>query len=341
MDIVSTASQNTTGQIPTPKRILATLQAYRDAAALNTAIELDLFTRIAHGTDTASKIAAELAVPVRGIRLLCEYLAGAGLLEKEDEQLKLSEDVALFLDKKSSSYLGSTVGVLYSSALLHGYERLTESVRAGRAGEPDATTRPEWFDVARGMTGPGAAAKPFAEAVTFPAGQPVKILDIAARDGAFGIALGVRYADSVIVALDCPEALKAAQENAEAAKLGTRYQNIPGDPLLAPLGREYDAVLIADSLYQFDESQITSLMMRIHYALKKTGQLYILEFLSEDSPEFRREFAGMRLNMLAATSKGDAYSLADLKGMLEASGFRGVEAQPLAAARATLVTARP
>jgi hypothetical protein len=333
---------STSSQIPNPKRILATLQAYRDAAALNTAIEMELFTRIAHGTDTASKLAGELGVPVRGLRLLCEYLAGAGLLEKEDEHLKLPDDVALFLDKKSPAYFASSLSALHSPQLLRGYERLTESLREGRAGDPgmvNANTRPEWFDVARGMTEPDAAVRAFVETVTFSDGQPLKILDIGA--GAFGIALGARYTDSVIVALDCPKALKTAQENADAAKLGTRYQNIPGDVLTAPFGRNYDAVLIAGGLNQFDDAQITSLLMRIHYALKKTGQLLILEFLSLDNPDFVREHAGVRLNMLAATPRGDVYSLADLKGMLGASGFRDVEAQPIPAACATLVKAKP
>ena len=61
-----------------PQRILSTLQAYRDAAVLNTAIELELFTRIAHGADTAHRIASELEVPERGIRLLCDSLGRRG-----------------------------------------------------------------------------------------------------------------------------------------------------------------------------------------------------------------------------------------------------------------------
>src|SRR4051794_29509089 len=113
---------------PGPDHILATLQGYRDAAALNTAIELDLFTRIAHGTDTPSRIASELNIPVRGVRLLCEYLAGAGLLEKEDEQLKVTPESGAFLDKTSPNYLGEKLRVLYSPALLRGFEQLTEAV---------------------------------------------------------------------------------------------------------------------------------------------------------------------------------------------------------------------
>ncbi len=334
MDMASPSAQIT------PSRILATLQAYRDAAALNTAIELDLFTRIAHGTDTAGKIAAELDVPVRGIRLLCEYLANSGLLEKEDEQLKLSEDAAMYLDKKSPAYLASSLGTLYSAPLLRAYEGLTEAIRKGGAGL-QITTPPDWFDIARGVVNPAAAARDFASSLDVPTGQPLKILDVGAGDGAKGIAVAVRYPNAIVVALDCPNALREAQANANAAGLGTRFQNIPGDPLVTSLGSEYDVVLVDGNLLQSDESQVTSLFVRIHYALKKTGQLVMLKFLSEDNAAFLREFAGFRLNVLAATSWRDAHPLAEVKGMLESSGFRAVEAQPLPGARATVVTARP
>jgi hypothetical protein len=341
-----------------PQRILATLQAYRDAATLNTAIELDLFTRIAHGTDTPDKIAAELRVPARGVRLLCEYLAGLGVIEEEDEQLKLSADAAVFLDRKSPDFLGGTVGVLNSPSLLRAYERLTDAVRAGHcppavappksvpntaatdAPIPNASVRPPWFDVARGVTDLSAAARIFAETVKLPAEEPLKFLDIGARDGAFGIALAMRFPNSVVVALDAPDLLQTAQRNADAALLGTRYQNIPGDPLLAPLGTAYDAVLTAGNLNQYHASQITSLMMRIRYSLKKTGQFMIFDFLSEDSPEFLRQHVGFHLNVLAATPRGDVYSLSDVKGMLESSGFRNLEFQGIPEACATLITAR-
>jgi precorrin-6B methylase 2/predicted transcriptional regulator len=327
----------------TPQRILATLQAYRDSAALHTAIELDLFTRIAHGTDTAHKIASEMNIPVRGVRLLCEYLAAAGMLEKEDEQLKLTADGAVFLDKKSPSYIGDALGALNSPQLSRDFGRLTDSVRAGKSvtAEPvSVESRPDWFDLARGLTSAAAAAS-FAEAVNLSETQPLKILDIGAHDGLFGIAIATRYPKSVIVALDSAKALRRAQQNADAANLGTRYQNIPGDPLEAPLGLAYDAVVIAESLYRFEAAQITSLFMRIQYALKKTGQLIILEFLSDDTAEFSRQFVGLRLNILAGTPRGDTYSVGEVKGMLESSGFHSVEVRLLTGARAMLVTARP
>lgn len=324
----------------TPQRILATLQGYRDAAALKTAIDLELFTRIAHGSDTTGKLAAELGVPPRGLGLLCDYLVAAGLLEKEHEQFKVTGDVGLYLDKKSRAYIGNSAQLLYSRQLMQGYERLTELVRSGPS-KKDTVAHPEWFDFARGLTDPAAAVTAFADAVVFPPGQAVKILDVGAGDGAYGIALGVRYPNAIVVALDAPDVLQKAQANADASKLGTRYQNISGDPLTAPLGFEYDAVLIAGYLHQYDESQINSLLIRILYALKKTGQLLILDFLSGDASTGANSFAGFRLNMLVSAPRGDVYTVADVKSMLESTGFHEIEARPLPEACAMLVTARP
>ncbi len=320
------------------QRILSTLQAYRDAAALNTAIELELFTRIAHGADTVNKIAAELGVPARGIRLLCNYLAGAELIIKDGEELQLAEDTAMFLDNRSPLYIGGAAATLYSTPLLRGVERLTEFVRGRESGELTAV-QPDWFDIGRGLTDRAASMGAFADAVVLPRG-PLKILDAGAGDGAYGIAIAARYPEAIIVAVDRPAALKVAQQNAARAKLGTRYQNIPGNLLAMPFGIDYDAAILAGGLYRFDPAQIELLLKRVRDSLKRTGQLLILEFLWEDSAGFSSEYAGFALTLLTATPRG-AYSTAELQDMLRSSGFGGVESQPLPEARATLVTARP
>jgi ubiquinone/menaquinone biosynthesis C-methylase UbiE len=331
MGIVSPFSQ---AQV-SPQRILSTLQAYRDAAVLNTAIELELFTRIAHGADTANRIASELSAPVRGIRLLCDYLAVAGLIVKDGEELKLAADAAMFLDKRSPSYLGGAAGKLYSTPLLRGFERLTEYVRAHEPGERDKV-EPESLDLARGVADRAAAARAFCDLLVFPGG-PLKILDVGGRDGTYGIAIAARYPEAVVVAADRPAALKIAHKNAARAGLGTRYQNIPGDLLAMPFGRGFDAALCTGGLYQLDAAQIELLLKRIRDGLKKTGQLIILEFLAEDRPEY----AGFGLTMLTATRRGGPYSLAEVKDILRLSGFTFLESRPLPAAHATLITARP
>jgi ubiquinone/menaquinone biosynthesis C-methylase UbiE len=317
-----------------PQRILSTLQAYRNAAALATAIELELFTRIAHGSDTPNKIAAELAVPVLGIRILCNYLAEAGLLMKDGEELQLAEDSAAFLDKASPSYIGHAADVLHSLLLRRRFERLSELVR-GEAGV-ESSGLADWFDLSRGFIDRAAAVRAFTDALVLPSG-PLKILDVGAGDGTYGIALALRFPQAVVVAVDRPSALKVAHQNAAQAQLGTRYQNIPGDLLSKALGTGYDAAIVVGQLNQLEPAEVELSMKRIRDALKKSGQLFILEFLSEDSPEY----ADFALTVLAATRRGAAYSLAEVKQKLYLSGFSSIESQPLAEARATLVTARP
>jgi ubiquinone/menaquinone biosynthesis C-methylase UbiE len=331
-----------------PRRILSILHAYREAAALKTAIDLELFTRIAHGSNTVGRIASELGIPSHGLRVLCDYLVQCGLLSNDSDELGLTEEAALFLDKNSPCYQGGSAEILHSPPLLRSFERLTESVRAGASPEPVAVNglgRPAalsaLFSLSRGVLDSRAAAAAFAEAVTLPGDRPIKILDIGAGDGAYGIALAQKYPQAIVVALDSAEALEAAQEHAIRAKLGTRYQNIPGDPLSAPIGFEYDAATTAGCLHRFDPDQISALTLRVHYALKKSGQFIILEGLSGDSSAAGPEFAGFRLTMLAATGRGDVYSLAEVKEALTASGFKSIESQPLPATFATLVTARP
>jgi hypothetical protein len=319
---------------PSPQRILDTLQAYREAAVLHTAIELELFTRIAHGMDTAYKVASSLELPVRGVKLVCESLAVSGFLIKEDDRYRLSEDAAWFLDRKSAGYLDGTAA-LYSPELRRAYEGLTETVRAGKvAPGAIAETRPAWFAAGRGVVDAAAAGKAFADAVNLPAGERIKILDIASRDSMYSIGLALRYPDAIVVALDCPKALGEAQARANAARLGTRYQNIPGDPLTAPLGFDYDVVLLSH-LYQFEPEQVISLLARIQYALKKkTGQLLIVEFFEDNA------FAGFRMNMFAGTARGELYTEGAVREILGTCGFGSIEVEGLEGSRASLVRAR-
>jgi ubiquinone/menaquinone biosynthesis C-methylase UbiE len=327
-------------QEPGPGRILATLQGYRDAAALNTAIELDLFTRISHGVDTAPRIASSLNLPLRGVAVLCEYLVNAGMLLKEDDQLKLPPDIAHFLDKQSPHYLGKILPLLHSPELWRGYENLTASVRKGSAVQTNLVSRstPEWFDLACGTIDSSLAAKAFASALNLPAG-PLKILDLACGDSLFGVGLASHYPESVVVAVEHAAALESAQVLADAAKVGSRFQNIPGDPLTAPLGRSYDAAIMTRTLYRFDESETITLLANVHHVLKKTGQLFVLDLLSDTTPSFYHDLIGLRLDLFAATARFDLYPFARLKGLLEASGFHNVKGQALPEARATLVIA--
>src|SRR5262245_3419983 len=92
---------------PTPERILDTLNAYQRTAALRGALDLDLFTAIDDGATDASELAAKLGGPLRGVRILCDYLTVIGFLAKQGERYSLAPDAAAFLSRRSPAYLGT------------------------------------------------------------------------------------------------------------------------------------------------------------------------------------------------------------------------------------------
>jgi hypothetical protein len=57
---------------PSPERIFNTLSAYQQSAALKTGIDLDVFTAIVDGANTAASLAGKVGAAERGVRILCD-----------------------------------------------------------------------------------------------------------------------------------------------------------------------------------------------------------------------------------------------------------------------------
>src|SRR5687768_6883047 len=96
-------------QQPTPTLFFETITAYQRSEALKSAIELDLFTAIGEGNHKASEIAARCKASERGTRILCDYLSLIGFLTKHADTYGLTQDSAVFLDRRSPAYMGNAV----------------------------------------------------------------------------------------------------------------------------------------------------------------------------------------------------------------------------------------
>src|SRR6266849_937774 len=102
----------TTTSRPSPEHVFNTLTAYQQSAALQAGIELDIFTAIADGANTSASLAAKIRAAERGVRILCDYLAIQGFLTKEEERYALTQESAIFLDRKLPACLASMAGFL-------------------------------------------------------------------------------------------------------------------------------------------------------------------------------------------------------------------------------------
>ena len=313
-------------QQPSPELFFETVNAYQRTAAIKAAVELDLFTAIGEGKETAQELAARCKASERGIRILCDYLVIIGFLTKEDGRYHLTQDSAIFLDRRSQGYMGGTLEFLLSPMLANGFENLADTVRRGGTlldeGGSLAPENPMWVKFARAMVPMMMMpAQQIAKLVSADGNRKLKVLDIAAGHGIFGVTIAQQNPNAEIVALDWPNVLEVAKENAGRAGVSDRYSTLEGSAFEVDYGSGYDVVLLTNFLHHFDSQMCESLLRKVHSALAEGGRAVTLEFVpNEDrvSPSIPASFSMM---MLGGTPSGDAYTFSELERMFKNAGF--------------------
>jgi 2-polyprenyl-3-methyl-5-hydroxy-6-metoxy-1,4-benzoquinol methylase len=325
---------------PSPALFFQAVHGLYQSYALKAAIELEIFTAIAEGAGTVDAIAERCQASPRGVRILCDYLTIIGFLTKQGDRYAATPDTAMFLNRQSPAYVGSAVEFLMSEPHIDSMRQLTETVRTGttndRALQPDQLT---WVTFARSMAPlMFMPAKMMADFLRVADAGPMRVLDIAAGHGRFGLAVAAANAGAEITAVDWAPVLEVAKENAAAAGVSARYRTIPGSALTVDLGSGYDLVLLPNFLHHFDEATCMTILTKMHGALKPGGRIAVLEFVpNEDriSPPMAATFS---LTMLASTPAGDAYTFDQLRTMLSKAGLGRIERYDLPTGMSTVVT---
>lgn len=309
--------------------IFETMNAYQRTGVLIAGVRLGVFTAIAEGASTAPQIAAKCGTAERGARILCDTLVIDGLLTKDGLEYRNTPETALFLDRRSPAYLGGASDFLNHPPMMSGFlDGITDAVRKGGTMMPgQGTVEPEnpvWVTFARAMA-PMMMMAAQAIAAQLPASGPLRVLDIAAGHGMFGVLAAKRNPEARITAVDWASVLEVVKENAARFGVADRVETRPGSAFEVDLGAGYDVVLITNFLHHFNAETNTAFLRRVHAALKPGGRAITLEFVPEDdrvSPPVGARFA---IVMLAGTAEGDAYTFSELAAMARAAEFASSE----------------
>jgi predicted O-methyltransferase YrrM len=319
---------------PSPEHIFQTLNAHQQTATLKAAIELDLFTAIDEGNHRAEEIAKRLKASERGVRILSDYLTILGFLRKEDGRYSLSEDAALFLSKRSPHYMGTIVGFLTNEQHFENLAQLPDAVRRGGTANDKGNNREPndalWVLFARSMASLTVPTAIFiAQLLEAHEAQTLRVLDIAAGHGMYGITIAQQNPKAQITAVDWPAVLEIAKENAAKAGVAHRYTTRPGSAFEAELGQGYDLVLLTNIFHHFDKKACVQLMQRVHRALKPGGKAVTLEFVPNEDRVSPPTEAAFSLRMLVGTDAGDAYTLSEYEEMFREAGFSQTILHPI------------
>jgi 2-polyprenyl-3-methyl-5-hydroxy-6-metoxy-1,4-benzoquinol methylase len=325
-----------------PGIVFEMIQAVQKTAALKAAIDLDIFRVVGEGRGNVTSIAKHANASERGIRILCDFMVINGVLTKEGDLYKHTPSSAAFLDPSSPACLASVAQFLGNDAMKEPLKDLAQVVRDGRTSlEGEGSVEPEnpiWVQFAETMAPMMAPmAGPLAAFVLERHEGQMRVLDIAAGHGLFGIEVAKQNKEARVTGLDWAPVLRVALKNAEKAGVQDRYEMLSGSAFEVDFGGPYDVVLLTNFLHHFDKQRCVELLKKVHGALKPGGSAATPEFVPNEDRVSPPMAAGFAMTMLATTVAGDAYTFSELEAMYEGAGFKDVKANPIPTSPHTIV----
>jgi SAM-dependent methyltransferase len=333
----------THSEAASPELVFQTLLAYQQSAALRTAIELGLFGAIGEGLGDVASLARHCSATERGTRILCDYLTVIGFLKKSDGRYQNSPTSAAFLDPKSPFCIATISHFLTNDTMHDPCRQLTQIVRTGTTVLPGEGSieenNPAWVEFAHSMAPMMAPmAGPLGAIVLEGLSGPMRVLDIAAGHGLFGIEVGKQNREARIVGQDWAPVLEVAKANAAKAGIADRYETLPGSVFDVDFNGPYDIVLLTNFLHHFDLPTCVQLLRKVRAALKPGGRAAALEFVPNEDRVSPPMSAAFSLTMLTTTPSGDAYTFRELEQMYKEAGFTSVTKHPVPTGPHTVVT---
>jgi predicted nicotinamide N-methyase len=302
----------------------STFTGYQRTAAIKAAIELDVFTAIGEGATTLDAIARRCESSRRGMRILLDHLTMDRFVARDGDHYRLSPTAAALLDRNAPAYVGSAIAFIASPYVRQGFDRLTEAVKQGGSVLTDGSMTPEhpmWVEFARAMAPlAGMSALLLANVLGIEGLSPLRVLDVAAGHGLFGITMARLNPAVQVTGLDWANVLGVAAENARLAGVADRWQPRAGSALEVELGGPYDLILMPNILHHFDATECER-MLRGCTARSHRAGACVVEFVPKRSNGSARRRA-FRLVMLAGTPGGDVYTFGEYERMLRSAGFR-------------------
>jgi|ERR1043166_933408 ubiquinone/menaquinone biosynthesis C-methylase UbiE len=315
----------TNAQTPSPlEQIMQMNFSFAPSCVMTAALRLGVFSHLAAGAGTAAEVARAAEASERGTRMLLDALAGFGLLTKSGDRYELTPHARQYLVRESPDYAG---GLAESGGMIEAWTHLDECVRTGRpVHRVETQERAEEFFPLLVRTLHVVNREPARRtAEALGAGRESKglrVLDVAAGSGVWGIAFAEADREARVTAQDFPGVLPTTREYVRRHGLEERFDFLAGDLKEVDFGEgQYDVALLGNIVHSEGEESSRDLFRRLRRALRPGGRVVIIDMLPNDArtgPPYQLIFA---LNMLVNTERGDTYTLAEYTRWLQEAGF--------------------
>jgi SAM-dependent methyltransferase len=313
----------------TPERLQQLGFAYAPPLIISAAVNNKVFDALQCGAKTVEQLKRETGASARGLRAIMDALVGLELLKK-DRQSKYSltpESQAFLISDKPgalSGFFGSILPIMTSRWL-----RLTDIVRDGRPAVAvnQETEGTEFFSqlVETIIPMSYAGAQKLADHLKVAkAKEQVRVIDLAAGSGIWGIAVAQKSPRVKVTAVDWAGMIPTTKRITEKFGVRDRFDFIEGDLLEANFGSGYDVATLGHILHSEGEQRSRQLLKKAFRALKSEGTIAIAEWLVNNERTKPLPSLMFSVQMLVNTEKGDTFSFNEIKQWLEDAGFKKV-----------------
>lgn len=310
----------------TPQRLMQLAWGYSLPLMIEAAVEHRIFDVLTSGPKTVDQIATETGASKRGLRAVMNALAGFQLLSRDAQnRFGLSPESATFLVKGKPAYLGGMFSHI-SSQLMPKWQRLPGILRTGK---PETSVNQEgagsdffekFVEAIFPMSYP--SAQRLAEVLKIGASStPVRVLDLAAGSGVWGIALAQKSPNVNVTAVDWKDVLPVTRKVAQRHGLADRFKFVEGDLASADFGAGHNVATLGHILHSEGEQRSRALLKKTFAALAPGGTIAIAEFVCNDDRSGPPNALIFAVNMLVFTEQGDTFTFPEISGWLKEAGF--------------------
>lgn len=320
-----------------PERILQTGLGFWASKTLLSAIEMGVFTELAHGPEAFERLSARLGLHPRAARDFLDTLVALGFLERRGDEYANTPETDVFLDKRKPSYVGGMLEMA-NHRLYPFWAHLTEALRTGLPqNEVKSGSAPLfetlYADPARlreflaAMTGISHGAN-MAIAQIFPWAGYHTYADVGTAQGDLAVQVALANPHLKGVGFDLPEVAPIFEDYAARNGVSDRLRFEGGSFFDRPLPR-VDVITMGHILHDWDLPTKRMLIGKAYEALPPGGSLVVYESLIDDDRRKNAFGLMMSLNMLIETSGGFDFTGADCAGWMRDAGFTSTRIAPL------------
>lgn len=324
-------TSTTTPDTSRPDGILRLANAFCDAKALLTAVELGLFTTLNAGPATEEEIRRALGLHGRGLSDWLDLLVELRMLERKDGRYANTTGADRYLVRGQESYIGGFIE-RSNRNLYPAWGRLSEALRTGESqsgsdfgavvenpkilgqfiNSMDAFIRvlgPQFIEAYDGWADYGS------------------VLDVGGCRGALTAQIVKAHPHLTGKVFDLPQMEPFFQEKVAEQGLDGRMTFHGGSFFTDPLPSA-DIVVIGHVLHDWDREQRGFLVRKAYESVNPGGVLLVYDRML-DRASSRQVNLVVSLDMLLVTDGGSEYTLDELRGHAREAGFTSVSDQPL------------